>query len=180
MTPKAVLLRLAQQKKDAYEYFKNNPYVKIHDYSRSSDPSKNDPYSVFIDLVFPTYILKSKKLVYEPNGIKDIRIQYSTAYPKFRPKVTFPVEIASIHGWNGNTVCAHTLYNPESHNLVKEICNIMTLAANCPEGINYDSPTPDHRWLTKWTKESLENGTLPTVPYQKLFQIRTSTRRRVF
>ena len=180
MTAKCVLLRLAEQKKGALEFFKNNPYVTIHDYSQSSDTAKRDPYSVWIDLNYPTYVLKHRKPVYEPNGVKNIRIQFSTSYPAIRPTVTFPVELASIHAWNGNTICAHSVYNAANHTLVSEICNIMTLAANCPEGINYDSPTPDHKWLAKWTKESLRTGTLPTVEYHKLFQIRSATRRRIY
>ena len=163
MTAKAVLLRLKEQKKAAREYFNGNPYITIHDYTNSSSAAKRDPFSVWVDLNYPVYVLKNGTPVYEPYGVKDIRIKYSTGYPEVRPEIILPVEIASIHVWNSKKACLHAVYNPATHNLLKELINLMSLASNCPESIYYKSPTPDHRWLEDWTRTSLRTGVLPTV-----------------
>lgn len=175
-TSKALLLRINEMKREANVYFASNPYVTIHDYSRSSSAEKKNPFTVWVDLNYPVYVLKEGKPVLQ-QGVKDICIKFKTTYPDERPSVILPVAIASIHTWDNNTACTHSAYNPATHNLVKEIANVMTLAANCPEGINYDSPTPDHRWLADWTRKSLKNHILPTVPYDKLFMVNRSVRR---
>lgn len=178
MTAKALLMRINEMKRVAMAEYASNPYVTIHDYSRSESAEKRNPYSLWIDLNYPVYVLKDGKPVLQ-QGIKDVCILFKTTYPDERPTIKFPVSVASIHMWNNNYACTHTVYNPQTHNLTKEIANIMTLAANCPEGINYLSPTSDHKWLIDWTKESLRSGVLPTVPYQKLFMVHRSTRRNM-
>ena len=177
LTSKALLLRLNTMRAAAVKEFASNPYITIHDYSRSSSAEKKNPFSVWIDLNYPVYILENNKPVLRQGGIKDICIKFNTGYPEQRPSVILPVSIASIHTWNNNTACTHTQYNPQTHNLVKEISNIMTLASNCPEGVNYKSPTPDHKWLAEWTQKSLQNGTLPTVPYTQLLAVNRKVRR---
>lgn len=176
LTSKALLLRLNTMRAEAVKEFASNPYVTIHDYSKSTSAEKKNPFTVWIDLNYPVYVLENNKPVLR-QGIKNICIKFNTGYPEQRPSVILPVSIASIHTWNNNTACTHTAYNPITHNLVKEISNIMTLAANCPEGINYNSPTPDHEWLADWTQESLKNCTLPTVPYAQLLMVNRKIRR---
>lgn len=170
LTQQALLKRIATFRKDAVAHFASNPYVTIHDYSKSSSPEKKNPFTVWIDLNYPVYVLKGGKPVLQ-QGVKDICIKFKTTYPDERPAVILPVDIASVHTWNSKTACTHSVYNPDTHNLIKEISNLMRLAANCPEGINYNSMTPDHSWLCEWTQKSLQNHTLPTVPYDKLFMI---------
>lgn len=178
MTAKAVILRLNEQKKEAMKYFENNRYITIHDYSNSTNPVKRDPFTVWVDLNYPVYAVKNGAAVYLPGGVKDVKIRYSTGYPNVRPEVVFPVEIASIHVWNNKKACLHAVYFSGTHNLVKELINLMSLAANCPESIYYQSPTPDHRWLEEWTKTSLRSGQLPTVPYKELFRRNQTVKRR--
>lgn len=172
LTAKALLLRIAAMKAEAIKSFASNPYVTIHDYSHSSLPDKNNPFSVWIDVNYPVYVLENNTPVLRPEGVKDICIKFCTGYPEERPLVIMPVSIASIHTWNNKVACTHAKYIPELHNLAMEISNIMKLCANCPEGLNYGSPTPDHRWLTEWTKKSLEAHILPTVSYAELFKVK--------
>ena len=174
---KAVLLRLSAMRAAAVKEFASNPYVTIHDYSNSSSVEKSDPFTVWIDLNYPVYVLEDNNPVLKQDGIKDICIKFNTDYPAQRPKVILPVNIASIHTWSNNTASFHTMYNPQTYNIVKEISNVMTLAANCPEVVNFSSPNPDHRWLIQWTQESLKNKTLPTVPYEQLVAANRKVRR---
>lgn len=187
LTAKAVLLRLNEQKREALQFFENNRYITIHSYGISPYVTNNDPYTVWVDLNFPVYKLVGGKPVLDPNGVKNVFIKYSPCYPEVRPEVYLPVNLASIHSWEslrkvGNTdyfkACLHSVYNPDTHNLIKEITNLMALAANCPEAINERSPTPDHLWLKNWTEKSLRAGLIPTVPYKELFRKNTSSKRR--
>lgn len=176
LTYKALLLRIDAMKKAAIEEFANNHYVTIHDYRNSPSAEKRNPLTVWIDLNFPVYVLNGKTPVLKRDGIRDICIKFDSGYPENRPRVTLPADIASVHTWNTRTACTHSHYSAREHNLVKEISSIMTLAANCPEGINFHSMTQDHSYLKEWTEKSLEKGILPTVSYKTLFD---RTRRRV-
>ena len=162
MTQQALLLRINQHKLEAMRYFANNPYVTIH------NNTKGDPFTVWIDLNFPVYVVRNGKIL-KVNGIKDISIQYPSSYPEQRPVVRCNSElICSIHSWSDHRFCLHAKYIASEHNLIKEICHILGLAANCPETINYSSPTPDMRSYVEWTKTSLSKGIIPTVPYKQL------------
>lgn len=169
MTPQALLLRINHQKSEAIKYFANNPYITIHNHTGNpGDKLKNDPFTVWVDLNFPVWVIRNGKPV-KIDGIKDISIHYPVNYPVERPSVTCYSElICSIHAWKNHRLCLHARYLPVEHNLIKEICNLAALAANCPETICYSSPTPDMRSYIGWTKESLEKGIIPTVPYKQL------------
>ena len=168
MTKAALLLRINQQKNEAIKYFAKNPYITIHDDAANSrNFLRNDPYIVWIDLNFPVYVIRNEKPV-KVDGIKNISIHYPSEYPKERPVIHCPELICSIHAWKSKKLCLHAKYFPQEHNLIKEICHIMGLAANCPETICYNSPTPDMRAYIGWTKESLAKGIIPTVPYKQL------------
>ncbi len=169
MTPEALLLRINQHKYEAVKYFANNPYVTIHSNTTySGDVFKNDPYTVWVDLNFPVWVIRGGKPV-KVDGIKDISIHYPMNYPKERPSISCYSElICSIHAWKNHKLCLHARYNPAEHNLIKEICHVLGLAANCPETIDYTSTTPDMRSYATWTKEGLKKGIIPTVPYKQL------------
>lgn len=169
MTPGALLLRINQQKSEAIKYFANNPYIRIHNSTANSkDVFKNDPCAVWVDLNFPVYVIRNGQPI-KIDGIKDISIHYPMNYPNERPSISCYSElICSIHAWKNHKLCLHSHYYPKEHNLIKEICNLAALAANCPETIDYNSPTPDMRSYIGWTKESLKKGIIPTVPYKQL------------
>ena len=178
MTPNAILARIKQQKKDAVERFKNNKYVTIHDYSGNSNTNKCDPFSVWVDLNFPIYVERNGKPILV-DGMKDIRIKYSTGYPETRPTVYVPENIVSVHCWGDRTLCLHTKYSPESNTLIQELEKLMCLAANCPESINYNSMCRPMAHYKAWTEENLKNGNLPTIKKSVLLpQVPTRTRRQ--
>lgn len=178
MTPAAILLRIKHQKEEAIKHFKGNPYVTIHDYSSSASKEKSDPFTVWIDVNFPVYILNGDNPELKKDGIKDICIKYSTGYPENRPFVSSPVNVASVHCWSDRHLCCYTNYNPQTHSLILEINSIITLCANCPETINYHSMT-DQGWLEGWIKTALGNKAIPTISKNDLIKFYpVSTRRK--
>lgn len=167
MTPMAVLSRINQFRVDANNRFRGNKYITIHDYRNSADQKKRDPYSVWVDLNFSIYVDRNGKPVLV-DGMRDIRIQFSPEYPQKRPTVTCPENIASVHCWGNHTLCTHTSYDPDTHTLIQELENLMCLAANCPESINYNSMCRPMKHYRDWTERLLKSGQLPTVPKKLL------------
>ena len=163
MTETALKLKIREQRREAESYFASNRYITIH------AESGYDPFTVWVDLNYPIYVIRNGKPFLLENGIKNISITFPRNYPEIRPSVRCNSEqICSIHAWGNNSLCLHTDYFPNEHNLIKEICNLMALAANCPETINYGSPTPDMKSYIPWTKEALRLGIIPTVSYKRL------------
>lgn len=179
MTPLAIQSRIRQDKIDANKRFKNNKYITIHDYTDHSDKEKKDPFSVWVDLNYPVYVERNGKPLLV-DGMKDIRIKYSTGYPNTRPIVYVPENIASVHCWGDKTLCLHTTYIPEEHTLIQEIENLMCLAANCPESINYKSMCRPMMHYKEWTEKGLSEGSLPTVEKSVLLPNVSVRKRRQF
>ena len=186
LTPASILIRLKHQKEEAIKNFRNTSFVTIYE-------DKKDPFSVLVDINFPVYVIKSGKIHLEKNGIKGIRIKYTTDYPEQRPTTTSPVVIASVHCWSFKKICCYTNYNPDTHTLTKEIEHIINVCSNNPKYINYHSMTdqslheitdivnfkiPKLMKIEEWTKLGIAKGFLPTIKYDPSTE-KTPVRRKM-